>query len=366
MLESGAIEGVVLAGLACGLVLGGAARGVRFCTFGAIEDVVMTGNTVRLRTWFFAMAVAMLVTQFAAHWGYARLDETAYLARLFPWAAALAGGTLFGFGMALAGNCGYGTIIRMSSGDMRAMAVFVVLGISAYVTARGIISPLRKAVFDPLAADFGEGGSAGIGAVFSAASGLPALVPAMLISAVLAIWCFASPKFRASPKDIAAAAIIGAAVGGGFVLTSAIGETSFDPVPVQSVSYALPPGETLLYFMTYTGARMDFGIAAILGTIIGAFAVALIKHEIRLEGFDEARDMRRQMLGAVLMGAGGVTAGGCTVGQGLAGIATLSLAAPLAIAGILVGAAAGVQYLIGGRMVDILGALALHDFRTKG
>jgi uncharacterized membrane protein YedE/YeeE len=106
--------------------------------------------------------------------------------------------------------------------------------------------------------------------------------------------------------------------------------------------------------MTYTGARIDFGIAAVLGTIAGAFAVAMLRDEVRLEGFDDARDMRRNLIGAALMGVGGVTAGGCTVGQGLSGMATLSLSAPLAVIGIIAGASIGVQYLIGGRIVDVL------------
>ncbi len=91
---------------------------MRFCTFGAIEDVVMTGNTVRLRTWFFAMAVALFSTQIAASLGWVNLSESAYFQPVIRWGAVIIGSLMFGFGMALAGNCGYGSIIRMASGDL--------------------------------------------------------------------------------------------------------------------------------------------------------------------------------------------------------------------------------------------------------
>jgi uncharacterized protein len=347
---------IVIVGFACGAVLGVAGRSVRFCTFGAIEDAVMTGSTVRLRTWVFAMAVAIAAVQVLSVAGLVRLDESLYMVPRFQWGAALGGGLMFGFGMALAGNCGYGTIVRMSSGDMRAMCVFVLLGLTAYVTARGILNPLRHVLTTPLEANLESLSGQGIGHVFrrlTGLGGLAALIPGLAVAGGLAGWCLSSGRFRRSRTDVIVAIAIGLAVAGGFAATSVLGEASFEPVLVESVSYALPPGETLIYLMTFTGARIDFPVATVLGTVVGAFAVALLRDEVRLEGFDDARDMRRNLVGAALMGVGGVTAGGCTVGQGLSGMATLSMSAPLAVLGIIAGAAAGVQYLIGGRIVDV-------------
>lgn len=357
MAEYDPVFWMLIAGFACGAVLGVAGRSVRFCTFGAIEDAVMTGNTVRLRTWVLAMAVAIIAVQVLSVAGVVRLEDSFYMVPRFQWGAALAGGLVFGFGMALAGNCGYGTIVRMSSGDMRAMCVFVLLGLSAYVAARGLLNPLRNTLTAPFEADLESLGGQGLIHVFRKVTGLggiAGLVPGLTVAGVLAGWCLSSGRFRRSRTDIVVAVVIGLAVAGGFAATSILGAASFEPVVVESVSYALPPGETLVYLMTYTGARIDFGIAAVLGTIAGAFAVAMLRDEVRLEGFDDARDMRRNLIGAALMGVGGVTAGGCTVGQGLSGMATLSMSAPLAVIGIIAGAAIGVQYLIGGRIVDVL------------
>jgi uncharacterized protein len=356
---------LVLSGLLCGLLLGAAARAVRFCTFGAIEDVVMTGNTVRLRTWFFAMAVAIFTTQIAAFFGWVSLQDSSYLQPLFRWGAVIIGSLMFGFGMALAGNCGYGSIIRMASGDLRAFTNTIVMGIAAYVTARGILNPVRQVLIEPLSTSFPTREVASLSEWASAATGAPTLFFAMLVALLFAGWCFASPSFRHSKGDIAIASIVGGTVCLGFVLTSQIAQKSFEPVAVESMSYALPPGETLVYLMTYTGAKMDFAVAAIIGTIIGAALMAAFKREFHLEGFDEPRDMRRQMFGACLMGIGGVLAGGCTVGLGISGMATLSNSAPLGVAGIIIGAAFGVQYLIGGRALDMLATLVRLDLGSR-
>jgi uncharacterized protein len=350
----------VLAGLGCGLIMGAAARRVRFCTFGAIEDVILAGSTVRLRTWFLAMGIAILATQFLASLDFIRLDQSIYHATTFQPLAAAVGGIMFGFGMALAGNCGYGTIIRMSSGDLRALAVFVAMGISAYGVARGILNPLRRALFGPVALSV-DSQHTNIPDVMSSLVGMNGLVATITLCAVLFIWCFASPTFRKSWRDIGVAITVGLTIPLAFYLTSRISEAALEDGHVEALSYALPLGETLVYFMTYTGTEMDFTVAAVIGTVLGAFIVAALRRELHLEGFDEARDMRRHLLGACLMGAGGVLAGGCTVGQGLSGMAAGSLSAPIAVMGILVGAASGVQYLVGGNVFDILGALASHD-----
>lgn len=61
--------------------------------------------------------------------------------------------------------------------------------------------------------------------------------------------------------------------------------------------------------------------------------------------------MGRYLSGGVLMGMGGVLAGGCTVGAGLSGVATLSTSAVIALLAIIAGAwlAARVDARINGR-----------------
>ena len=55
---------------------------------------------------------------------------------------------MFGFGMVLASGCGNKTLIRVGTGNLKAWVVFVVMGLSAFATLRGITSVWRNATVD--------------------------------------------------------------------------------------------------------------------------------------------------------------------------------------------------------------------------
>ncbi len=351
---------LAICGFACGCVMGGVARGARFCTFGAIEDYVLVGRTLRLRAWALAIAVATLLVSAMHGAGIARLDEVFYLAPQFGWAGAIIGGLMFGFGMAMVGTCGYGVLVRMGGGDMKAVVSFLVMGLTAYMTARGLTGVARVGIIEPLASDLSVYGGQGLPHVLSPLLGINAeklwLPVGACIAAVLSAWCFWSKEFRASRRDVIAGALIGLVIAAGFAATGILGADVFDPKPVVSMTYVLPPGETIVYLLTFSGATLTFGIGTILGTLAGAFSVALIKREIVVEAYDGRREMSRHLIGAAMMGIGGVTALGCTVGQGITGISTLSLSAPIALAAILVGGIFGVHYLLNGSVLEALRA----------
>ena len=69
---------------------------------------------------------------------------------------------------------------------------------------------------------------------------------------------------------------------------------------------------------------MTFGVAAVLGMLAGSAAYALAARSFRWEGFGSVEDVANHMVGGVLMGFGGVTALGCTIGQGITGVSTLA------------------------------------------
>ena len=111
-------------------------------------------------------------------------------------------------------------------------------------------------------------------------------------------------------------------------------------------------------------ASMDFSIALVFGTLAGSLIAALMKKEVRIEAYDDALEMRRHLLGAFLMGFGGVSAYGCTIGQGVSGMATLSAAAPLALGSILIGATGGLYYMLTGSVREALG-LTFRQIRQR-
>jgi uncharacterized protein len=91
---------------------------------------------------------------------------------------------------------------------------------------------------------------------------------------------------------------------------------------------------------------LTLGIVTTVGVIIGSALMALGTRSFRWEGFAGVEDTANHLVGAVLMGVGGVTAMGCTVGQGLSGLSTLALGSFIAIAGIVVGAVLALRYQV--------------------
>ncbi|WP_282608566.1 YeeE/YedE family protein [Pelagibius sp. Alg239-R121] len=354
---------LAICGLAIGVIVGAVARSARFCTFGAIEDRVLMEDSRRVRAWGLAIAVAMAVVQLLNVFGIVPIEESFYLSADFGWAGAIVGGLLFGFGMALIGTCGYGSLIRLGGGDLRAFVVTLIIGLSAYMTARGLTGVLREAVIEPLSLDLSAIGGQGLFHLVAwsleTSQATASFWCCLVVVGAILFWCFRDAAFRASPTDVLAGSLIGLAVAAGFAATGIWGQDPFDPQQIESLTYVLPPGEAIVYLITFTGATANFGIGVVPGTILGAFLVAAKKRELRLEAFDDAREMRRYLIGACLMGVGGVTALGCTVGQGISGMATLSLSAPLALASIFAGASFGLHYLITGSLREALASFEL-------
>ena len=202
-----------LIGFACGLIVGGTARATRFCTFGAIEDYVLAGRTERLRAWGLAIAVATLIVSALYASGVARIDQSFYLDGAMPLGGALLGGLMFGFGMAMVGTCGYGVLVRLGGGDLKALVGVIVLGLSAYATARGIAAPFRAALTDQTTLDLSALGGQGLPPLMGAAFGMSAATLwspiGTAIAALLSTWCFRCSTFRASRRDIVAGGLIG-------------------------------------------------------------------------------------------------------------------------------------------------------------
>jgi len=347
---------LALIGLGLGLIMGATARGTRFCTFGAVEDYILVGKTLRLKAWALAIAVAMIAVQLMQNYGLARIDEVFYLSPQFGLVGAIVGGLLFGLGMSMVGTCGYGVLVRLAGGDLKAFSSFIIIALSGYMTARGIIALIRIYTVDALTIDLSALGGQGLPHLLAYVSNIPVenlwLPVGGTIAGLILIYCFKEREFRKSRRDIFAGTVIGLSVAAGFYATGTIGADPFEPVRVQSLTFILPQGDTIMWLATFTGATITFSIALVLGTIAGAAIVAVKKDEWRWEGFDDMREMRRQILGSIAMGVGGVTALGCTVGQGISGISTLSMASPFALVSIFIGSSFGLRWLMTGSIAE--------------
>jgi uncharacterized membrane protein YedE/YeeE len=342
---------VALWGLGIGLVLGATVQRTNFCAMGAISDVLLMGNWNRFRAWMLAIAVAIVGTQTLQLTGLVDLSRSIYQMPSFGWAGAIVGGLMFGFGMTLTGGCGNRTVARLGAGNLKSLVVFLVMGLFAYMTLRGLIAVARVRLEDFANVDLKPFGlkSQGIPEALARVTGISTDVATGIVLAVFALgllwFCFSNRSFRSSLNDVVSGAIIGLVVIAGWYVTGVVGYDEFEPVRLESVTFVAPVGQSLVYLMTFTGATINFGIAVIGGVIAGSFAAAILSGAFRIEVFADAADMVRHLAGAALMGTGGVLALGCTIGQGITGNSTLSFGSLLALLFIIAGGVLGVRYL---------------------
>ncbi len=335
-----------LAGLLGGVLLGLAARRGRFCTLGAIEDALYGQDWNRLRMWALALSLAIGATFLLDFIGL--IDREASLYSRLEWnpVSAILGGLTFGYGMAIAGNCGYGALARLGGGDLRSLVIVVVMGIAAYAVISGPLAGLRLSVFPVTPGDTGV--ATGYADLIASGVSVAPLAPALALSAGLAALAFWERDFRRSPGLILWSGVAAIAIVSGWLATTLISRESFDVVGVESHSFTAPVGETMLYAMTSSAGGLSFGVGSVLGVILGAFIGSISLGQFRWEACDDAGELGRQILGGALMGIGGILALGCSVGQGLTAFSTLAYSAPVVLASIAVGAVLGLRQLVRG------------------
>lgn len=349
-----------LAGLLAGTVMGFAARRQHFCTMSALERHWYAGDSQGLRTWVLAAAVALALTQMLQYAGHVDTGASFYLSTDFPWTGAIVGGLAFGFGMALVGTCGFGALVRVGGGSLRSLIVLLVLALSALATQKGLIAYGRVEVVDNLAIDLSFAGDQSIGSILSAILGRDLRLPLAIVAALaLFWWVLRDPDYRRNHGRIAAGTVIGAVVAFGWAVTTLAYRHSFEPVQIEAGSFVVPVADTIVQFVFATGVLPDYGVGLVVGVILGAALCAWHRRDVRWEACDDARELGRHLLGGCLMGMGGVTAMGCTIGQGVTALSALALSAPVVLVSIALGARMGLAYLIEGSPFSAFRALLL-------
>jgi uncharacterized protein len=353
---------VAAAGFVLAVIFGAVAQRVDFCTMGAVTDIVVADNWRRMRMWMLAIAVAIAGAAALETSGLADLSKSIYTGPSVAWASHLVGGFLFGFGMTLASGCGSKMLIRAGAGNLKSLVVLIVLAISAYMTLKGLFAIWRVNTLDVLRLDtkaFGAAHSdlASVVGAFWSSSSLKLALP-LAIAAAVAVFVFAARDFRAERAMIVGGIVIGAVIVGGWYVTAHLGHLAEDPRTLEeafvatnsgraeSYSFVAPVAYTLELLMLWSDQSriVTFGIAGVLGMAVGSAAMALATGRFRWEGFGSTEDLVNHIAGGVLMGFGGVTALGCTIGQGLSGISTLAIGSFIALASIVGGCVVALKY----------------------
>jgi hypothetical protein len=253
------------------------------------------------------------------------------------------GGLLFGYGMVLSNGCGSRALVLLGRGNLRSLVVVIVLGIAAQMTLKGLIAPARVVLLQASQTAPAIMSLPALLSTFGVSETFARTLAAAVLSGALIVFAFAHGPFQRAWGQIAAGLIVGLLVAAGWFATGYLGADDFNPAAVTSLTFIAPVADTLQYAMLSTGLTLNFGIAMVAGVFAGSLVTALVTRRFRWEGYTSPRHMLRSIGGAALMGSGGAMAYGCSVGQGLTGLSTLALASFVAVAGILLGSAAGLR-----------------------
>lgn len=343
------------------LAFGAIVQRTGFCTMGAVSDAVHVGDWTRLRQWALAAGVAMLGFGVLAWSGAVPAGKVLYASNRLIWLSALAGGAVFGFGMVLASGCVSKNLVRIGGGNLKALVVATVLGIAAFATLKGLTAVWRTATVDRVAVDLVT--SASVPGWAAAALGTnpvwTSLAAAVVLGGALVGWALAGRDFLHA-RNLLAGVGIGATVTAMWWVSGHLGHLAEHPQTLEEVflatnsgraealSFVSPVAYTLDWLMFYSDSSklLTVGIVSVFGVVAGSAVVALLQRSFRWEGFGGTEDLANHLAGAVLMGVGGVTAMGCSIGQGVSGVSTLSFTSFIAVAAMVAGAVAALRYQV--------------------
>ncbi|MCA3215891.1 MAG: YeeE/YedE family protein [Burkholderiales bacterium] len=362
-IEAAALPGltatVLWATFALTVLFGFVAQRTNFCTMGAVADIANFGDWTRMRQWLLAIGVAIVATSALAATGQIDPGKSLYATPRFTLLGYVVGGLLFGFGMVLAGGCGSKTLVRVGGGSLKALVVFIVLGLTAYITLRGALGVFRVNVIEPLGTRLVT--TQDLPTLAAAATGLakPALqwTLGLLIGGALIAFALVRRDFRYW-ENLLAGFVIGGVIAAIWFVSGHLGHLTEHPETLEetflatnsgrmeSLSFVAPMAYVLDWLMFFSDKSkvLTLGVVAVFGVVTGAAASALSTRTFRWEGFGNTEDTANHLVGAVLMGFGGVTAMGCTVGQGLSGVSLLAAGSFIAIGAIVVGALLALRY----------------------
>ena len=328
---------VSLSAFVVAMIFGAIANKSHFCTMGAFSDWVNIGTKTRMRTWVLAIAVALCATQIMYILGWVDINQAIPLTPRFGWLGHVLGGFLFGIGMTIAGGCGQRTLVRFGGGNLKSLVVILVLGISAYMTLRGLFALARINYVEIFAVDLTGYGfeNQGLPHLLAESLGIGEKIIRILITVVFGIsamyYVFKDATYRKNVENIITGLIIGSICAGAWYITGVVGFDDFEPVALEGMSFIAPVGNSINYLMTFTGSTIGFGIATVGGLILGSFLYAIASKTFRIETFSNQSDMINHIVGAMIMGFGGVLALGCTIGQGITGLSTLAIGSVITI-----------------------------------
>jgi uncharacterized protein len=220
---------------------------------------------------------------------------------------------------------------------------------------RGILSPLRIDVLEQAAIGMPRDTASEWPAVLQALTGAD-LRPWLTLAALAALGVFilrGAPLWK-TPRLLTAGIVLGVCVAAGWWITGVAADKFEMDLRVQSLTFVAPVARAIFAVTGNHANWLDFGVMSVPGVIVGAFIASRRARDFRWEAYDDHYEMRRHLTGGVLMGFGGVLAGGCTIGQGLSAGSLLAITWPVTVLGMMLGARTGIAIMVEGSLRDFL------------
>lgn len=299
----------LLGALAVGAAFGyGAQRGA-FCMNSGFRDA-LEGDWTKVKALALAVAVQLVVLPAIFATGLAR---TAPLP-LRP-LAAVVGGALFGVSMRWAGGCAAGVWYKLGAGDVGSLLAILGMALGATASDSGPLLGVRISLQEaiPTAASWSPPLAVSVGAGFFLLVAL-----ARLADGRAGAW-----SWRKTGLWVGVAAAIA------WPVSAAAG---------RDFGLAVVPGTTGLLSAVAGHPHPAWDGLLVLGVLIGGGLAARRNGPIALSAPKSAALLKR-FAGGVGLGIGASVATGCTVGQGLTGLALLAPSSFIVMAAILGGSA---------------------------
>lgn len=321
-----------LGGLILGLMFGVFAQRSQFCLRAAVVEFVRGSMGPKVAIWLLTFSAAVGGTQTLILLGELDISDSRMLASYGSLSGAIIGGLMFGAGMVLARGCGARLLVLAATGNLRALFSGLLFAAIAQASLRGIFAPARDAVASSVLLH--EDG----GLELISFMGLGEYTGIYLSVACAAVAIYYGLQNKLTVWAWCGSVGVGCMVVGGWWFTYHMSYQTFESTQVESMTFTGPSADTLMYFLTPGGAPMDFDVGLVPGVFIGSFLAAFFSRTLQLQGFKDGTSMVRYIIGAVLMGMGGMLAGGCAVGAGLTGGSVFSITAWIALASMWIGA----------------------------
>ena len=341
-------------------ILGIIMQKTSFCTLGAVSDGILMEDWSRMRQWCLAIGIAILGVALMSHLGWIDVSKSFYTGNRVLYLSTVIGSTLFGIGMVLASGCGSKTLIRIGGGNLKSIVVFIVLGLVAYMTMRGFLGIMKANTIDKVSLSLNT--NQDLPSILSASFGIAKeslrSILALIVGGAFIGFAVLKKSFW-NTENLLAGIGVGVGITAIWWVSGHYAHLTEDPNTLQeaflvtnsgrmeSLSFVAPYAFALdwMMFTSDKSKVLTIGIVAVIGMILGSAISSILSKNFRWESFRGVEDTANHLVGAALMGFGGVTAVGCTVGQGLSGLSTLALNSFIAFPGFILGAYIGLQYL---------------------